>query len=137
MKKYLVSPVCAFLTVMLMTLPVSAGLSWKTIEDLRLEQQPLDVAASGDGRFLFVLAPGQVLVYSVSGNGIDQRIPVEKDFDSIAYAPGLHAVVLTSSGSRNLRILKLHDIHELDLSGLPFKGPENAPVTIAVFSGYQ
>ena len=31
----------------------------------------------------------------------------------------------------------MEPIHEITLSGRPFKGPENAPVTIAVFSDYQ
>jgi protein-disulfide isomerase len=44
---------------------------------------------------------------------------------------------LSSSGSKTLKILKLQDLYEVDLSGLPFKGPENAPVTVVVFSDYQ
>jgi hypothetical protein len=28
-------------------------------------------------------------------------------------------------------------IHKIDVTGLPFKGPPGAPVTVAVFSDYQ
>jgi len=28
-------------------------------------------------------------------------------------------------------------IHKIDVTGLPFKGPTDAPVTVAVFSDYQ
>jgi protein-disulfide isomerase len=117
--------------------PAWADLSWKTLKELNLEREPLGVAASADGKSLFILLKGEIVVYSVPGNGIEKKIPVEKEFDSIAYSPGLHALVLTGSGSKTLKILKLQDIHHVDVSGLPFTGPENAPVTVAVFSDYQ
>lgn len=114
-----------------------ADLSWKTFKELNLEKEPLDVAASADGQSVFVLVPGEIVVYSLVGNEVEKKIPVDKAFDRITYSPKLHALVLTGSGSKILSILKLHDIYDLDLSGLPFKGPENAPVTIVVFSDYQ
>lgn len=117
--------------------PAWADLSWKALMDLNLEKEPLDVAASADGQLLFILVPGEIVVYSVAANEITKKIPVDKGFDRVAYAPGLHAVVITAGGAKTLRVLKLQDIHDLDLSGLSFKGPENAPVTIVVFSGYQ
>jgi hypothetical protein len=117
--------------------PAWADLSWKTLRDLDLEKEPLDVAASADGQSLFILVPGEIVVYSVIGNEIKKKIPVDKGFDRVSYAPGLHALVVTARGSKTLRVIKLQEIHELDLSDLPFKGLENAPVTIVVFSGYQ
>ena len=113
-----------------------ADLSWKTLRDLNLEKEPLDVAASVDGQSLFILVPGEIIVYSVTRNEITKKIPVENGFDRVTYAPRLHAIVVTASVPKILRVIKLQDIHELDLSGLPYKGPENAPVTIVVFSGY-
>jgi hypothetical protein len=117
--------------------PAWADLSWKALRDVGLEKEPIDVAASADGQMVFILVPGEVLVYSIAGNAIERRISLDKDFDRVAYAPGLHALVVTAGGSKTLRVLMLQDVHDLDLSGLSFKGPENAPVTIAVFSGYQ
>lgn len=123
--------------VALIAQPVLAGLSWTILKELNLEGEPLDVASSADGQSLFILVPGAILVYSVTENQVKKKIPVDKGFDRITYAPALHALVVTAGGSKTLRILKLQDIHKLDLSGLPFKGPESAPVTIVVFSGYQ
>ncbi|MBN2033156.1 MAG: hypothetical protein JW836_07755 [Deltaproteobacteria bacterium] len=117
--------------------PARADLSWKALKDFKLEKEPLDVAASVDGQSLFILVPGEIIVYSVTGDEIKKKIPVDKGFDRITYAPGLHALVMTDGGSKKFLILKLQEIHELDLSGLPFKGPENAPVTIVVFTGYE
>lgn len=117
--------------------PVWADLSWSTLTEFSLQGEPLDVASSGDGKSLFILAPGEVHVYSIPENALEKKIPVGEGFDRITYSPALHALVLTARGSKTLKILKLQDIHALDLSGLPFKGPEGAPVSVVVFSGYQ
>jgi hypothetical protein len=117
--------------------PAWADLSWTTLRELNLETEPQDVAVSEDGQSVFILVPGEILVYSVPGNTVEKKIPVDKGFDRIAYSPKLHAVVLTGSGSKAMKILKLQEIYQIDVSGLPFRGPENAPVTMAVFSDYQ
>jgi hypothetical protein len=117
--------------------PVWADLRWTTLAELTLQGEPLDVTSSADGKSLFVLTPGEILVYSTPENALEKKIPVGEGFDRITYSPALHALVLTARGSKTLKILKLQDIHPLDLSGLPFKGPEGAPVTVVVFSGYQ
>ena len=117
--------------------PVWGDLSWKTLKELNLEREPLDVAASADGQSVFILVSGEIVVYSVTGDKIEKKIPVDKEFDRITYSPRLHALVLTGTRSKTLKILKLQDIHEVAVWGLPFRGPENAPVTMAVFSDYQ
>ena len=129
--------VAAALSVFLLCGPVLADLSWKTLKELNLEREPLDVTASADGQSVFILVPGEIVVYSVTADEVEKKIPVDKDFDRITYSPKLHALVLTGRGSKALKILKLQDIYELDVSGLPFRGPENAPVTVVVFSDYQ
>lgn len=114
-----------------------ADLSWKTLSEFSLEKEPLDIAATEDGQSVFVLIPGEILVYSVPRNAIEKKIPVDGEFDRVTYSPKTHSLVLSGSSSKLLKILKLQDIHRLDLAGLPFRGPEGAPVTIAVFSDYQ
>jgi len=137
MKKTGIVAMLLFCTVALTSYAVPADLSWKIISELALDGEPLDIAAAADGQTLFVLVPGEIVVYSVGEKEIKQKIPVGKDVNRITYAPALHALVVSSGQSKALQILKLQDIHQLDLSGLPFRGPEDAPVTVVVFSGYQ
>jgi hypothetical protein len=116
---------------------VQADLEWRIIKDLDLKTAPLDLAPSADGKWIFVLTPGEILVYSVQeGNLIDQ-IPVDKDFDRMTSSPGANILTITSSTKKTLQIIILEVIHKIDVTGLPFKGSENAPVTIAVFTDYQ
>jgi hypothetical protein len=55
----------------------------------------------------------------------------------LSYSPKENALILTSSAVKKIQVLKLETVHEIDTSGLPSKGPENAPVTIVVFSDFQ
>jgi hypothetical protein len=116
---------------------IGADVDWTEKTDLNLEASPLDVAASSDGKWLFVLTPGQLLVYSVPENKLLKQIPVDGVFDRLTHSPKDSTLVLSSSSGKSLKFIELQLVHEFDVSGLPFKGPENAPVTVAVFGDYQ
>ena len=116
---------------------VHADVDWTAIREIKLGARPLDVAASPDGTLIFILSPSEIHVYSVSKNKVVNRIPITKDFDRLTYSIKNNALVLTSSSLNILKIIRVDRIQEIDISGLPFKGPENAPVTIAVFDDYQ
>jgi hypothetical protein len=46
-------------------------------------------------------------------------------------------LTLTSSTKNALQVIRFETIYKMNLTGLPFKGRQEAPVTIAVFSDYQ
>jgi hypothetical protein len=117
--------------------PVHAKMEWTITKQINLDTPPLDAATSWDGKLIFVLVPGEILVYSISKDTVTDRIPVDKVFDRITRFEKNHVLVLTSSSAKTLEIVQLGLVHEIDLSGLPFMGPADAPVTIAVFSDYQ
>jgi len=114
-----------------------ASLDWSTGAEMNLEARPLDVAASSDGEWLFVLVPERVLVYSVPGNQLLKEIRVDGEFDRIAHSPRENALVLSSSSAKRLKFITLQPVHEFDVTGLPHKGPEDAAVTVVVFGDYQ
>jgi len=114
-----------------------ADWAWRVKTDVNLEASPLDVSESIDGKWLFILTPGEVLLYSIPEDAVKHRIPVGKGFDRLIYSPRSSSLILTSSSEKAVKVIQLETIHKIDISGLPFKGPEHAPVTIAVFSDYQ
>lgn len=114
-----------------------AELDWTIKNQLNLDASPLDVAISSDGQWIFILIPERVLVYSSSEYKVVKDIPVEKKVDRLGYSPRNQTLVLSSGSGKTVTFIELESIHEFDLSGLPFKGPENAAVTIAVFGDYQ
>ena len=128
----------SFLVVSLPAVPLSsADLEWTVRKELNLKAPPLDISPSMDGQWIFILTPGEVLVYSITQDRLLKRIPVDEGFDRLMYSPRDNSLILTSRSERTLKIIQLEPIHEFDISGLPFKGPEHAPITIAVFSDYQ
>ena len=106
-------------------------------KQLDLEGKPLDIGASLDGEKLFILVEGKVLIYSIAQGEILDSIPVAKEFDRLSVPGKENVIALSSSSGKRVEIIRYKTLHKIDISGLPFKGPENAPVTIAVFSDYQ
>ena len=116
---------------------IYAEIDTTLIKQTNLDVQPLDIAASVDGKTIYVLARGEILVYSIDEGKVSNRIPIDKDFDKLTYAAQNNVLILTSSSSKTLKIIQVDFIYKIALDGLPFKGPSNAAVTIAVFDDYQ
>jgi len=138
-KKELILGIFLGLMVNFMCIPhlLAANVEWTPKKQLELGVSTLDIATSLDGRWIFILAPGEILVYSISEEKVVNRIPVDKAFDRLTHSPRTNTLILGSGTEKTLKIIELDVIHDIAISGLPIKGPEDAPVTIAVFGDYQ
>ena len=116
---------------------LQAEMAWRVIQETDLKDQPLDMITALDGKTLFILVPGEVLIQDMSSAEITQRISVGKEFDRLTYSPRKNALILSSSSAKTLKVIQLERIFDFDFSGLPRLGLENAPVTVAVFTDYQ
>jgi hypothetical protein len=138
MKRFLLGVIIGFAGSWLSVAPIfPADFEWKVTKHLKLEAPPLDVSPSADGQWIFILAQGEILVYSAKEDKVVKHIPVDKAFDKVIYSASDNTLVLSSRSGQALEILQLELVHRIDVSGLPFKGPERAQVTVAVFSEYQ
>jgi hypothetical protein len=115
----------------------AADLELTERKQLKLDVPPLDTATSADGQWLFILTPGEIIVYSAFEDKISKGIPIDKGFDRLTYSAKTNSLILSSRSEKAVKIIQLELIHQFDISGLPLKGPENAPVTVAVFGDYQ
>ena len=115
----------------------SAELEWTFRKQVPLTSAPLDNAISADGQSLYILSAGEIMVYSLTENKTINTIPIESEYDNIAVSPQGNSLIVTSSAGKSLKIIDLEFVYNIDISGLPLKGPADAPVTIAVFSDYQ
>ena len=107
------------------------------IKQANLDVQPLDIAASIDGKTLYILARGEILIYSIDEGKVSNRFPIDKDFNKLTYAARNNVLILTSTSSKKLKIIQVDVIYKIAVDGLPFKGPADASVTLAVFEDYQ
>jgi DNA-binding beta-propeller fold protein YncE len=104
---------------------------------MALDSTPVDMTVSADGKYTFVLVQGgKVLIYDSAG-ALKDTLEVSKSVVSIGSSPNGDFILLADSEKKTLEIVKLDYVVDIDISGLPFKGPENAPVLIAVFNDYQ
>ena len=114
-----------------------ASVEWNIYKTLKLNTQPLDVAVSKNGNSIFVLTKsGKILIYSPDGK-LKDTINVGNHVDQIKSGPTEEWLFLSSFKNKTIEILHVDFVQHLDISGSPYKGPENAPVTIVVFSDFQ
>jgi len=114
-----------------------AFVEWNTHKTLKLDTQPLDVAVSKSGNLIFVLTKsGKILIYSSDGK-LKDKINVGNHVDQIKSGPREEWLFLSSRKNKTVEILHVDFIQDINISGSPFKGVENAPIAIAVFSDFQ
>jgi protein-disulfide isomerase len=117
--------------------PAHADIEWTEKKQLNVGASPVDLVTSPDGKWVFILTSGELLAYSVPEDKIVDRTPVDKAFDKIAYSMADGSLLVSSSTGSTIKIIQMAVVNKFSLAGIPFKGPENAAVTIVVFSDYQ
>ena len=116
---------------------IFAGIDLTLIKQTNLDVKPLDIAISPDGKIIYVLARGEILVYSIDEGKVSNRIPIDKQLDKLICDVEDNILILSSSSSKMLKIIRVDFKYKISIDGLPFKGPADAPITIAVFDDYQ
>ena len=130
-------PLVIALSMLAAIRPAHADIEWTEKKQLNLGASPVDLVTSPDGKWVIILTPGEILAYSIPEDKVVNRMPVDKAFDKITYSAADGAVLISSSTGNMIKIIQMDVVHTFSLAGIPFKGPENAAVTIVVFSDYQ
>jgi hypothetical protein len=103
----------------------------------KLDAKPIDMTSSADGKYTFVLAEGGK-VFILDGSGtLKDTLTVSESVMSIGTSPKGDFLLLADSKENTLEVVKISFVVDIDIAGLPFKGPADAPVVLAVFSDYQ
>jgi len=103
----------------------------------KLEAKPVDMTVSADGKYTFILAEGgKILIYDSAG-ALKDTLKVSDSVVSIGTSPKGDYLLLADSKANTLEVLTISFVVDIDISGLPFKGPADAQVVVAVFSDYQ
>lgn len=127
---------------LILAAPCQAGVDWEISNPLKTPTAPLDIAASLDGKWTFVLAEGgKLFIYSDKG-GLEETLAVDPAMDRIA-SSGLQAanipdrLYLASTKSKAVQTVTLDFSVPINIQGAPFLGPENAPVVVVAFSDFE
>lgn len=119
------------------TAHAAESVEWNVVKTLQLEATPVDVVISSDGKRIFVLTDkGDIVIYS-NLEKPEATIEVGPEITQMKLGPGGNTLILTSRDKKSVEIVTLDFMQTIEFSGAPFKGPENAPIVIAVFSDFQ
>lgn len=134
-------------TTLLLSLPLAANaipdtgksnkLEWKVMENVKLSGKPLDFAQSLDGRLTYVLDDKHnVVVYDYKGE-ILGTIPAGAGVTSIDISAKGDWLYLVDANANTFTRVNMSFIQEIDITGSPFKGNADAPVTVVVFTDFE
>jgi len=128
------------LCALLITVGTAAGsfasVEWGLEHTLKMDQSPLDVAVSPDRKHIFVLTERGIFVYSRDGK-LEDKIDVGYPVDQIKIGPEGKQLFITNRKNKTVQVVTIDFIVNINVSGSPYRGRQDAPVVIAVFSDYQ
>jgi hypothetical protein len=73
----------------------------------KVDVQPLDIATSIDGKTIYILARGEILIYSINEGKFSKRFPIDNDFDKLTYAARNNVMILKSTSPKTIKIIKI------------------------------
>ena len=134
--KYLVFCL-VFLMISASSIESQAEVDWAVYKTLNIEEPPLDLDVSLNGKWIFVLSDqGNLFIFSAAGK-LEDKIRVGAHVDQIQVGPREEILLLKSKKYKAVEILALGFVKDINVSGSPYKGSQDAPVTIVVFSDFQ
>lgn len=114
-----------------------AQTKWQVQQTLKFEAEPLDMVTAPRSQRVYILnKKGEILVYAVGGK-LKGKINVGADVRRINAGPREDMLYLLSPKNKTLQSITIELTENIDVQGSPFKGPQAAPVTVAVFSDFQ
>jgi predicted DsbA family dithiol-disulfide isomerase len=116
---------------------IGAEMEWDIKKKVDTKSPALDMAMSMDGKRMFLLDKnGNLNVYSIDGK-LEGTAAVGKGFDNILPTVDPDILLLSNRKQNSVQELTLNFVYDIDIEGSPFKGPEDAPIIISVFSDFQ
>jgi protein-disulfide isomerase len=114
-----------------------AEIAWQETNTWAVDGQPLQVSHSKDGKWTFVLTDsGNIFVFSEKGE-LQGKIPVDASVTGMDISRKGDVLFLIDRQKKNVRVLDIEFIQDINITNAPFMGPAEALVTLVVFSDFQ
>jgi len=110
---------------------------WQTTSNWTIPSKPVDMVHSLDGKFVYILNDkNQIQVFNNAGK-LQGTIPVSEGVTAIDIAPQGETLYLVDKNENSFKAVSVSFVHAINVTGSPFEGPADAPVTIAVFTDFE
>jgi hypothetical protein len=116
---------------------VMAEVEWNTLNDVALQETPLDIAVSRDGLIAFILCEKSIKLYSIREGKVTDTIPITASFSQIALSPDGQTLLLTDTEKKQLSVIRVTPVYDIEIGQSPVIGKADAPVSIFAFMDYQ
>jgi protein-disulfide isomerase len=140
MKKYLFSTIgifCMLFGSLFYALPAGAKVEWEMLKDISLDDAPKDIIITRDGTTAYILGEQSIILFSLQENRVIETIPLKAAFSNIALAPDETTLFLTSPQSKQISLMQIAQVYEIEAGKSPVIGKAKAPVSIVAFLDYQ
>ncbi len=112
-------------------------IEWNVLQKWPTVGKTLDMVHSLDGKFVYILNDKQVVQVFNNQGQLQGTIPVEEGVSAIDIAPQGEILYLINNKNQTFSSIAVSFIVDVDISGSPFRGPADAPVTIALFTDFE
>ncbi len=112
-------------------------IEWNMLQKWPTVGKTLDMVHSLDGKFVYILNDKQVVQVFNNQGQLQGTIPVEEGVSAIDIAPQGEMLYLINNKDQTFSSIAVSFIVDVDITGSPFKGPTDAPVTIVLFTDFE
>lgn len=124
--------------VILMIAPIcTAQVEWRVLKTLALPGEPIDVKVSANGQWIYVLTKSRdLLVYTAKGE-LKDTIKAGPQIDHIEVGPSENTLYLLNNRQKQIKIIDVTYVRDINIAHSPFKGKADAPVVIVDYTDFQ
>ena len=140
MKNYLFRLVIFFFAIaatMCFSTGTFAKVEWEILKNITLDDNPRDIALTGDGKTAYILCSKSVQIYSTQESKVTGTMPLKDDFSKIAISPDGGQLYLTKAKEKQVTIIQISQIYDIAIDNSPIIGKVDAPVKVFAFLDYQ